>query len=333
MIRVAMLSKWHVHAKDYQKQLQQRDDVKITAVWDEDPDRGSEWALQLGADFEVDLDTCLARGDVDAVVVVTPTNMHPDVIIKAANAGKHIFTEKVLAFTVKDCLRIKEAVERNHVQFCISLPYRTFPNNLYAKKILDSGALGDPMLMLVRTEHNGSIAGWLPAHFYDAQLCGGGAMMDLGAHPMYLSAWLLGKPKRIASMFVNTTGKPVEDNAVCLIEFENGAIAVPQTNFVSGNSKRGFEIHGTKGSLVFEDPDLPVKVYAEGVKTDEQGHPLEAMPTETKMPIDQWLDAIQGKDTVQYGMEDAIALTELMEGAYKAAREGRTVFFSELERR
>ncbi|MDD4796995.1 MAG: Gfo/Idh/MocA family oxidoreductase [Eubacteriales bacterium] len=332
MIRIAMLSKWHVHAKDYQAQLQQRSDVQITAVWDEDADRGAAWARELGAAFEADLDSCLARADVDAVVVVTPTNLHPDVIIKAANAGKHIFTEKVLAFTVKDCLRIKEAVQRNRVQFCISLPYRTFPNNLYAKQMLDSGVLGDPTLMLVRTNHDGSIAGWLPPHFYDAELCGGGAMIDLGAHPMYLSAWLLGKPRRITSMFVNTTGKPVEDNAACLIEFENGAIAIPQTNFVSGNSKRGFEIHGTKGSLVFEDPDLPVNVYASGVETDADGHPLSPLPAEAKMPIDQWLDAIQGTDTVQYGIDDAVALTELMEGAYRSAREGRTVCFDELAR-
>lgn len=334
MINVALLSKWHVHAKDYLKQLQERDDVCIKAVWDDDAARGEEWAGELGAGFVADLDELLVRDDVDAVVVTTSTNLHPQVLIKAANAGKHIFTEKVLAFTLKDALAIRDAVVKSGVKFCISLPYRTHANILYAKKVLDSGALGQPTLFLTRTNHNGSTAGWLPDHFYDEQLCGGGAMMDLGAHPMYMSAWLLGKPKRVVSMFVNTTGKAVEDNAVSLIEFENQAIAVPQTNFVSDDSRQTFELHGTKGSLMMDENSdkSTVRVFAPGIETDADGHPTQAMPAPGKMPIFQWLDAIKGEDTIVYTIDDAVALTELMEGAYKASKEGRCILFSELER-
>ncbi|MDR9855467.1 hypothetical protein RJP21_17775 [Paenibacillus sp. VCA1] len=56
MLNVAMLSKWHVHAADYARRLQNHGNVKITAVWDEQPERGSEWAAQMGTDFEADLD-------------------------------------------------------------------------------------------------------------------------------------------------------------------------------------------------------------------------------------------------------------------------------------
>lgn len=77
-------------------------------------------------------------------------------------------------------------------------------------------------------------------------------MIDLGAHPMYLCRWILGKPLRITSMFNSFTNRPVEDNAVCVIEFENGAIAVVETSFVSKSSPFSLELYGTKGSFLWE---------------------------------------------------------------------------------
>jgi 1,5-anhydro-D-fructose reductase (1,5-anhydro-D-mannitol-forming) len=59
MLNVAMLSKWHVHAEGYANDLINTGKVKITAVWDDDVERGSEWAGRLGADFEPDLKSCL----------------------------------------------------------------------------------------------------------------------------------------------------------------------------------------------------------------------------------------------------------------------------------
>ncbi|MBW7461942.1 Gfo/Idh/MocA family oxidoreductase, partial [Paenibacillus sepulcri] len=94
MLNVAMISKWHVHAEGYAKHLQSHGSVTITSVWDENKDRGRAWAGELGADFEPDLDTLLRRDDVDAVVIDAPTSMHAEVMIAAAHAGKHIFTEK-----------------------------------------------------------------------------------------------------------------------------------------------------------------------------------------------------------------------------------------------
>jgi dihydroorotase len=86
MLKVAMLSKWHVHAEGYARELVKTGKAEITAVWDENPERGAEWASRLGCDFEADLDKLLARSDVDAVCCDTPTTMHTDVLIRAAKA-------------------------------------------------------------------------------------------------------------------------------------------------------------------------------------------------------------------------------------------------------
>ena len=124
MLNVAMLSKWHVHAAGYARELMNMDDVHVTCIWDEQPERGEAWAKELGVAFEPNLDTLLHRPDVDAVAVDCPTAMHPEVIIAAARAGKHIFTEKVLALTVKDCDAIAAAINETGVKFCISFPQR-----------------------------------------------------------------------------------------------------------------------------------------------------------------------------------------------------------------
>ena len=98
MLNAAMLSKWHVHAPGYANMLKSSGKVDIKAVWDDDTARGSAWAKELGAEFEPDLAKLLARDDIEAVFCDAPTTAHKDIIIAAAKAGKHIFTEKALCY-------------------------------------------------------------------------------------------------------------------------------------------------------------------------------------------------------------------------------------------
>ena len=70
-------------------------DAQITCVWDEQPERGQAWAQELGVPFVADYGALLARSDVDAVLIDSPTNMHKDLMVRAAQAKKHIFTEKM----------------------------------------------------------------------------------------------------------------------------------------------------------------------------------------------------------------------------------------------
>lgn len=327
MLRVAMLSQWHVHAWDYAKQLRAMDNVKITAVWDEQPARGEQWAKDLGVAFEADLNALLKSDDVDAVVVDTPTNLHTEVMVAAANAGKHIFTEKVMALTVKDCEEISEAVKRNNVKFCISFPHRTIPHNLFAKKVAEEGLLGDITLLRIRNAHNGATAGWLPPHFFDPIECGGGAMIDLGAHPMYLARWILGKPARINSLFSSFTGKPVEDNAVSVIEFANKAVAIVETGFVTSSSPFSMELHGTDGSLLIGGPDNKVQ-FVSGKTGGVHGWTVPSqLPKALPSAMKQWVDGILDDKEILFGVVEGIQLTELMEAAYISHREKRQVEF------
>jgi predicted dehydrogenase len=329
VLKVAMLSGWHVHAKGYANTVNSFPDAKVTVVWDEEAARGKAWAEELKVPFEPDLKTCCARDDVDAVVVDAPTSMHPEVMIAAAGAGKHIFTEKVMALTVKGCGRIAAAVRKAGVKFCISMPQRCSPTSLFAKKVADEKLIGDVTLVRVRVAHNGASAGWLPPHFYVAETCGGGAMMDLGAHPMYMARWLLGRPARIVSTFNGRTGHAVEDNSVCLIEFESKAVAVVETSFVSTHSPGMLELYGTEGALLIGGPDGRVQLRSNTVASQVPGWVVPAeLPKALPAPLRMWVSGILEGSPIHFGLEEGTQLTELMEAAYRSHRTGRQVTFA-----
>ena len=328
VLKVAMLSGWHVHAKGYANTVNLFPDAKVTAVWDEEPKRGKAWADELRVPFEADLKKCVAREDVDGVVVNAPTSMHPEVMIAAAKAGKHIFTEKVMALTVKGCDRISRAVREANVKFCISMPQRTSPTSLFAKKVADEKLIGDVTVLRVRVAHNGAVANWLPAHFYDPDTCGGGAMMDLGAHPMYLARWILGKPARVTSTFNNLTPHAVEDNSVCLIEFANKAIAIVETSFVSTHSPGCLELYGTEGTLLIGGPDGRVQIRSNKIASSVPGWIAASdLPKALPAPLRQWVSGVLEGTEIHFGLEEGTQLTELMEAAYKAHRSNRQIEF------
>ena len=331
MLRVAMLSKWHVHAQGYARDFLKTGKAEITAVWDEKTERGTEWAESLGCDFEADLDKLLARDDVDAVCCCTPTTMHTDVLLRAAKAGKHIFTEKTLACTVAECKEIAKAVADNNVKFAISFPHKSWRAVKFAKEYIENGDFGRVTNVRIRNAHNGVSGNWLPDYWFVKEDCAGGAMMDLGCHPMYLLAYLCGKPKKITGIANSVLGTPVDENAIAVIEFENGAIGVSETSFLAYSSPYTIEVHGTEGIFLWRgDSDIKYKTV-ETRKLNEGFITPDVLPEEGGYPIDRFVDAcVDGTDSLEgIAMEDAIELAVLLENAYISYETGKTVEIEE----
>ncbi|MBE6611973.1 MAG: Gfo/Idh/MocA family oxidoreductase [Ruminococcaceae bacterium] len=320
MLNAAMLSKWHVHAPGYANQLKNSGKVDIKAVWDDNIERGSKWAAELGAEFEPDLAKLLAREDIEAVFVDTPTTAHKDVIIAAAKAGKHIFTEKALCPTVAECLEVKKAVEEAGVIFTISYPERFYPIFQFAKQMIDMGAFGTISTIRRRKAHSGVSGHWLPGYWFEEKDAAGGAMMDLGCHPMYDLAYFGGKVKRVAGMFNAPLGSKVDENAVAVMEFENGIIGIAETGFMSYACPDVFEIYGTEGTLIYHGDQVRFRSSKLAPFTNDWIKPT--LPKGGTAPILQFVDACIGKTGAPAlcTIDDAIDLTRLLENAYIADR-------------
>jgi scyllo-inositol 2-dehydrogenase (NAD+) len=332
MVNVAMLSKWHVHADDYARQANQNKNLTIKVVWDEDEKRGAEWAEKLGVPFERDLEKVLANPEIDAVIVDTPTYLHKEIIILAAKYKKHIFTEKVLAFTLQDCEEILSVIKENNVKLMVSLPRLTENYYLYARKVLDQGLLGKLTSIRCRLSHDGAVPseshpnGWLPQHFFNKEECGGGALIDLGAHPIYLTNRLAGPVKAVTARLQQTFGYDVDDNAVVLVEYESGALGTLETGFLSTGSPFQLELYGTEGALLIEDQTIRLKSKQLG-----QGWVTpDPLPQALSIPMEQWVHQILNEQEVTITDEDVKGLTLINQAASLSHEQGRRVETSEL---
>lgn len=314
-MKIAIVGVWHVHAPEYTRRAMELGEV--VGFFERDDGLAAGFAGQFPTLTRYDkLDNLLAS-EAEGVIVCSATCDHTQDIIAAARSGKHIFTEKVLALTDAECDAIAEAVRESGVRFVISLFQKYIGSRKTIKAVADSGELGKINYLRFRNCHSGSSCNWLPAHFYNARECGGGAMIDLGAHGMYLIDWILGVPATAVSSFtkaceradvaaMNSDG--VEDNAVTVMSYPNGAIAINETGFVSNYEPVTFEVHGEQGYVRMDNNRIVKCTGATG------GQPVELAPEPgDPAPIDQFLT---GNILPGCGMEEARALTHLMVMAY-----------------
>ena len=311
-MKTAIWGVWHVHAPDYTRTAQRYGEV--IGFYEPDDALAKAFGDAFGLPRFASAEELLAS-DAEGVIVCSATNTHADDMIKIANAGKHIFTEKVLALTDADCARVQEAIKANGVQFVISLFQKYLPSRRAVKSVCESGELGNINYLRFRNCHSGSSNDWLPTHFYNRVECGGGAMIDLGAHGMYLAHWILGEPITAKSAFTlcnhnpgaaakNTDG--VEDNAVTVMTYEGGAIAVNETGFVSGLSPVVFEVYGEEGYVRMEGNRV--------IKNTRSAGEVEISVGEDKpIPIVQFLT---GNILDGCSIKEAKALTRMMVMAY-----------------
>jgi len=327
MIRIGKISYWHVHADEYTQLALAHPGTELAAIWDEVPERGQAKAAQYGVPYFASLDEMLTRDDIDAVIVDAPTNLHREVMLKAARAGKHIFTEKVIAPTRKEVEDIVGAVREAGVKFTVSLPRLYAEYTQTIERVVKGGALGKLTQARVRLSHNGAIANWLPAHFYSKEQCGGGALIDLGCHPMYLVRNFLGMPESVSSNFGYVTGREVEDNAVAVLRYSEGAIGIVEAGFVNSHSPFSIELHGTEGTLLFGFPEEVVKV-----RSNRGSGEWETLSLGEKQPdaFSQWVGHIRNGTEATDNVAAAVDLTKLMEASTRSAVEGRPIRIDEL---
>ena len=325
MFRVAILSFWHVHARDYALEAEEHPGAEIVAIWDEDAKRGRTEAAKRGVDFHADLDSVLARGDVDGVVVTTPTVSHREVIPQAVRAGKHVFTEKVVAPTVREAEETVSESTRAGVALVVSLPRLYAGYTRAIAELFAGGKLGRVTYLRVRVSHDGALpqdgspGGWLPNRFFDARQSAGGVTIDFGAHPLYLAAHLLGMPEDVRATYGHFTGRGVEDHSVVTLRYPDGAIGVAEASFVGSSIPFVMEAHGTEGSLLY-DPDAGLRL-----RNGSAGWERCETPPDGPLPFRRWVDLASRGETDGENVRAALNLSALAEAANLSAAEDRAV--------
>lgn len=324
-LRVALVGAWHVHANDYARDCDNNPNSQLVSVWDDVTERGQQAAEEWNVPFEDDLGVVLADPDLDGVIITTATNQHRDVMEKVIAAGKHIYTEKVLAAIPEDAEAIANAAERAGIVLTISLPRLYTGYTRAIEEILAAGELGDPSYIRVRVSHDGAVKRhgnphWLPETFFDRSEAMGGAMIDFGAHPYYLVHRFAGLPESVTANYLSVSGHEVEDQALVVCNYPNKLTGVAEASFLGGAIGMWIEIHGSDGSLLFDfDNGLRTKLRGDVAWTNRD------IPANGVTPFDRWVSHIQRGEQDRENVAEALALTKLASAAEQSAAEGRTV--------
>jgi predicted dehydrogenase len=211
----------------------------------------------------------LLKLDIDAVSVCLPNYLHKDVTVDLLRSGKHVFIEKPLARNISESQEMLDIEKASHrkIFYCENNMYA--PSFTRAKKIIEEGGIGDIYMAHGKEQHSGPHSEW----FYKRDMGGGGSLIDLGIHDIACLVWYLGCDVtevfcqiRTVVPFRETFGDcEVEDNAVGILYFENGAQVVIEESWTApGGYDIKYEIFGTEGQIKVSPTfsDL-VRVYSE----------------------------------------------------------------------
>lgn len=315
--------------------------VKVVAQHDVDTQRGLAFCKTHGIrDHHANLEEMLARKDIDAVTIGVPNYLHAPLTLKAIAAGKHVICEKPLALTLGEADAMIAAAKKAGVIIGYAEELCYVPKFVQAKRIADSGAIGEVFLAKQSEKHAGPYSPW----FFQADTAGGGILMDMGCHAIEYCRWTLGKPKVKSvycdvDLFSHHEVTELDDHIMMIIEFEGHKKALVESSWtLKGGMESKAEIHGTKGVVhanLLQD-GMGLKVFSEtGFDDDEESvSPLwsfsnwewlwqNGYPQEMK----DFVNCMRNGGTPLESAEDGRVVLEIMIAGYLSAATGKKIEF------
>lgn len=215
-----------------------------------------------------------------------PNDLHAEPNIAAAQAGKHVISEKPLGRNAEECKRMWEAVKKAKVKHQVAFNYRFVPAVRLIRNLIDAGKLG--RIYHFRAAY---LQEWIASEDFpmvwrlESKHAGSGALGDLGSHVVDLARYLVGEPKSLMARtetFIkqrkNAQGKTqkvdVDDAFQAIIEYRNGAVGTLEASrFCPGRKNSNtFEINAEKGSIRFNLEAMnELEVFWKDGERDTQG--------------------------------------------------------------
>jgi len=248
----------------------------LKAVCARNLEQARSFAAKWGYEsVETDWKKLIARKDIDAVDICVPNNLHHDIAVAAAKAGKMVLCEKPLSMDTKEGQKMVAAVEKAKVPNMVWYNYRRVPAVTFAKQLVDEGKLGRIFHYRAVFLQDWTMSADLPQGGnalwrLDAKAAGSGVTGDLLAHCIDTALWINGGIQSVAAMtetFIKErkhtlTGKVekvgIDDACAFLARFDNGSLATfESTRYACGHKALyTFEINGEHGSLKWDLHDL-----------------------------------------------------------------------------
>lgn len=229
---------------------------------------------KYGVDAYTDEQEMLKRDDLDAVSIATPSGLHMESAVHAAEAGKHALIEKPLDITLPRIDAILEAHDKAGTTVGGIFNGRFYPTAQIFKKAVDDGRFGRLTFGLAygpwwRTQQYYDEGGWKGTWKFD----GGGAYMNQGIHTVDMLQWLMGPVKRVTGKvdMLAHQNVEVEDTGTAIVEFESGALGqMTCASSMYPGHFRIIEVAGDKGSVAMADTNFLFWRFADETDEDDK---------------------------------------------------------------
>lgn len=309
--------------------------ASLVAVSDVDETAAAARAAEFGlSKWYGSYQDLIADEQVDAVVIVSPTSTHQEIVVAAANRGLPIFCEKPLSISLPAARAMQQTVEKTGVYFQMGFMRRFDKGYLAAKQKIEAGAIGTPVVFKSssRDPYRPSLEYLDPAH-------SGGLFVDCGIHDLDLGRWYMGE---IASLYSigGTLAYPEMkaigdiDNAITSVYFSSGALG---TIDLSRNGVYGYDIRteilGTEGTLkIGYLRETPIMVMTkEGITHDVVPYFTERFEQAYLTQLQDFVDnLLQGKPPA-VTCADGVAALQASAAATLSFKENRPVTVTELD--
>ena len=269
----------------------------------------------------------MLKGDLDAVVVVTPTSTHEKTASDAMRAGKHVLLEKPMSGSSKILSGLIQLARESNVVLAGGFTERFNPAVTFAKQGIQTGEWGE--LITASTRRVSS----LPTRIRDV-----GVVMDLGVHDIDVVQYIVGsKPRSVYALGGQGKGMKYEDHASMLIDFEGGATGYVEVNWLTPMKVRKLALTCDKNFVEVDYMDQAALVCASSFKQLDSGNlynvPLEfdtrriALKKEEplKRELNDFLAAIAEKKEPLVTGESATSTLRIAEAALESMRSGKKV--------
>jgi predicted dehydrogenase len=326
-----------VHIEGYQK----CPNVEVLAICDVVPERAEAQAKQFNIPNWFDSVGKLLRiKEIDAVTVCTPNIDHKRSTIRALRAGKHVLCEKPMAMNAREAQQMIDAARKTRRKLQIALNNRFRSDSQFLKKTIEAGTIGKPYYARSLSIRRRGVPSW--GVFGQKKLQGGGPLIDIGVHMIDLTWYLMGCPKPVAvsGKTYETIGATpghvgqfgpwdyktydVEDFAVALVRFADGAAMMIESAFCANLDKNVFGCHilGDKGGASLD----PLAVQVE-----MSGHLMDCTPNYIPRSngyhteVAAFIDAIAKNKPVPVPAGEAIWTTKIIDAIYASSRQNREI--------
>jgi len=241
----------------------------------------------------------IADPDIDVIDITTPNNLHPEIAIAAAEAGKHIYCEKPMANSAGEARKMMEAAETAGVVTLVGFNYLKNPAQGFARDVIARGDIGEVNLFRGTFDQDFMSDPDVPFSWrQDRSIAGSGALGDMASHTLSFSQYLVGdieevcgmtatfiKERRVAASgsghgaraTAEAPSRGVENDDICqfLIRYQSGALGAIEASRIGTGRKLWltYEIQGSQGALFYTQERMnELHLYRHTESSDERGY-------------------------------------------------------------